>query len=60
VRVSINTDDPALMGHTLVQEYVHTAAAYGWDFATVREVAITSIEASFCDENLRQRLLDQL
>jgi len=60
VRVSINTDDPALMGHTLVNEYVDTVATYGWDLATVREVARTSIEASFCDGDLRQRLLDQL
>jgi adenosine deaminase len=58
VRVSINTDDPALMGHSLVQEYLDTAAAFAWDSEVVREVARTSIEASFCDAGARQRLLE--
>lgn len=59
VRVSINTDDPALMGHSLVSEYVETAAAYGWDLDTVRQVARTSIEAAFCSDEVRQRLLER-
>jgi adenosine deaminase len=60
VRVSINTDDPALMGQPLVTEYVESAAAYAWEFDTVRQLARTSIEASFCDSNLRQRLLESV
>jgi adenosine deaminase len=60
VRVSINTDDPALMGQSLVSEYVETAAAYGWDVQTVRQVARTSIEAAFCPEEVRQRLLERM
>jgi adenosine deaminase len=57
VRVSINTDDPALMGHSLVEEYVETARTYGWDQAVVREVARTSLEASFCGDDLKRKLL---
>ena len=57
VRVSINTDDPALMGHSLVSEYAASAEAYGWDLATVRELARTSIEAAFCTDEVRQRML---
>lgn len=60
VPVTINTDDPALMGHSLVGEYVDTAAAYGWDLATVRAVARTSIAAAFCSDELRQRMLEAL
>jgi adenosine deaminase len=56
VRVSINTDDPALMGHSLVSEYVDTAAAYRWDMTVVRDVALTSIDAAFCSDEVRQRL----
>jgi adenosine deaminase len=56
VRVSINTDDPALMGHSLVSEYVDSATAYGWDMTVVRAVARTSIDAAFCTDELRQRL----
>ena len=57
VPVSINTDDPALMRTSLVAEYAATAAAYGWSTETLREVARTSIEASFCASDLRRRLL---
>jgi adenosine deaminase len=56
VRVSINTDDPALMGHSLVSEYVDTAAAYRWDMPVVRAVALTSVDAAFCTDEVRQRL----
>ena len=60
VRVSINTDDPALMGHSIASEYVETARAYHWDEATVRQIARTSIEASFCDEGLKRRVLEDV
>jgi adenosine deaminase len=50
VLVSINTDDPALMGLDLVEEYAATAQAYGWSDDVVREVAGTSLAASFTDE----------
>jgi adenosine deaminase len=60
VRVSINTDDPALMRLSLVGEYVASAQTYGWDTSIVRQLARTSIEASFCDDDLRRRLLAEL
>jgi adenosine deaminase len=60
VPVSINTDDPGLMRTNLVSEYADTASAYGWDADVVRQVARTSIEASFCDASLRQQLLARL
>jgi adenosine deaminase len=60
VRVSINTDDPAMMGHTLVSEYADTAQAYEWDASILRDIARTSIDASFCQPELRQHLLATL
>jgi adenosine deaminase len=60
VPVSINTDDPALIGTDLVSEYASAAAAYDWGAEVVRQVARTSIEASFCDASLRQQLLARL
>jgi adenosine deaminase len=60
VRVSINTDDPALMHTSLVGEYMATARAYGWRTSELHEVARTSIEASFCEPDLRRRLLTAL
>lgn len=60
VRVSINTDDPALFGSRLDEEYVETARTHGWDEGVVRSVARTSIEASFCDYDTRRALLAEL
>jgi adenosine deaminase len=60
VPVSINTDDPALMRTSLVEEYAATGRAYGWDVNVLRDVAHTSIEASFCDPDLKRRLLSAL
>jgi adenosine deaminase len=57
VLVAINTDDPALMGHSLVGEYAASAQAYGWDDSVLRGIARTSIEASFCNDDLRRDLL---
>lgn len=47
VPVTINTDDPAMMGTSVVAEYFETARTYSWDIETLREVARTSIETSF-------------
>jgi adenosine deaminase len=57
VPVSINTDDPALICSDLVAEYAATAQAYDWEASVLLQVARTSIEASFCDADLRHRLL---
>ena len=60
VPVSINTDDPALMRSDLVSEFVASAQAYDWELPVLRQIARTSIEASFCDADLRRRLLTAL
>ena len=44
IPVSVNTDDPALLGVTLVGEYEFCAAAYHWSADDIRAVARTSIE----------------
>ncbi|MGE5147003.1 MAG: adenosine deaminase family protein [Candidatus Eiseniibacteriota bacterium] len=60
VPVSINTDDPALLGTRLEREYAHCVEAFGWSDTEIRGVARTSIEASFADAPVKQRLLDAL
>jgi adenosine deaminase len=60
VRVSINTDDPSLLGTTLPREYEVARAAFGWGDAVVRELARTSIEASFAAPNVKNKLLSEL
>lgn len=60
VRVSLNTDDPALLGASLVGEHALCRQAFGWTDEVTREVARTSIEASFASEDVKAGLLLQL
>jgi len=60
VRVSLNTDDPELYGIDLAGEYERTASQFGWGIDELESVARTSIEASFAEPAVRERLLDDL
>jgi adenosine deaminase len=60
VRVSVNTDDPALLGASLVGEYSLCRQAFGWTDEVTRAVARTSIVASFADANIKANLLKAL
>jgi adenosine deaminase len=60
VLVSLNTDDPSLLGTSLPREYQVCRLAFGWDEEVVREVARTSIEASFAGPEVKARLLADL
>jgi adenosine deaminase len=60
VPVSVNTDDPALLGVSLVGEYESCAAAYHWSADDIRAVARTSIESSFASVPTKRDLLVEL
>jgi adenosine deaminase len=60
VAVSVNTDDPGLLGITLLDEYARCINAYCWSKDDARAVARTSIEASFANTETKMRLLMQL
>ncbi len=60
VRVSVNTDDPALLGASLVGEYALCRASFGWSDETTKAVARTSIESSFANEGVKANLLAAL
>jgi adenosine deaminase len=60
VPVSVNTDDPALLGVTLAGEYESCAAAFDWSADDIRSVARTSIEASFASVAMKRDLLAEL
>ena len=60
VRLSLNTDDPALLGASLVGEYALCRSAFGWSDETVRAVARTSIESSFSATGVKAGLLNAL
>ena len=60
VRVSLNTDDPALLQTTLVREYALCQAAYGWSDGVLRTLALNSIDASFASDGIKQQLREAL
>jgi len=60
VRVSVNTDDPALLGASLVGEYKLCRQTFGWSDDVTRAVAHTSIVASFASANVKADLLQAL
>jgi adenosine deaminase len=60
VAVSVNTDDPALLGTSLEQEYMLCREAFDWSDDDLWSVARTSIDASFANDDVKTRLRDAL
>jgi adenosine deaminase len=60
VPVSVNTDDPELLGIDLAGEYARCAETFGWGVDVACEVARTSIDAAFCGPDLADRLRSEL
>jgi adenosine deaminase len=60
VAVSINTDDPVLLGASLVGEYALCTVAFGWSEHELRELARHSIDASFASAAVKGRLVQAL
>ena len=60
VPVSLNTDDPALLETTLEAEYALCQTAFGWTADDLRAVARTSIDASFANVDIKNRLREAL
>lgn len=56
VAFSINTDDPALLGTSLEQEYALCQRTFGWSDDVLRQVAGTSISASFTSDDVKRDL----
>lgn len=60
VAVSINTDDPVLLGASLVGEYALCSKAFGWSDGELRALARHSIDASFANADIKARLSQAL
>jgi len=56
VRVSVNTDAPALLGASLVGEYALCRHTFGWTDEITKAVAQTSIDASFASVDVKTQL----
>lgn len=60
VRVSVNTDDPLVLGTTVAFEYEACARTFGWGREVLGELARTSIESSFAIPERRSDMLAAL
>ena len=56
-RVTLNTDGSGFYRINLEDEYVTASEVYGWSSDVLRQLARTSVEASFCPDPLRAELL---
>lgn len=60
VVVSINTDDPVLLGASLEGEYALCCKAFGWPDDVLRSLARNSIDASFANADIKSKLINAL
>lgn len=60
VVVSINTDDPVLLGASLEGEYALCSSAFGWSDDVLRALARNSIDASFANVDIKTKLIEAL
>jgi len=60
IKITLNSDDPPFFGTTLGKEYTSVAETFGWGFEEQMDVTKTAIEAAFCDDATKKRLLVRL
>ena len=60
VVVSLNTDDPVLLGASLEGEYASCSQAFGWSDEDLRALARNSIDASFANADVKAGLVAAL
>ncbi|MEM8631634.1 MAG: adenosine deaminase [Pseudomonadota bacterium] len=60
VKVTVSTDDPPFFRTTMNHEFDRLADTFGWDEADFDAITRTSLEAAFCDDETRARLLKKL
>lgn len=60
VRVTVSTDDPPFFHTTLDQEYARLADAFGWGASEFSQMNQWAIDASFCNEETKERLRKEI
>lgn len=58
--VSLNTDIPSVVGVSLTQEYTRVREAFGYDDATMAELARAGVDASFAPAPIKARVRSQI
>jgi adenosine deaminase len=60
VRVTLGSDDPPYFGASVGGEYSVCRERFGFDDQTLRDITRTAIDAAFCEESLKQRLMERV
>jgi aminodeoxyfutalosine deaminase len=60
VTITVNSDDPPMFGTTLNREYEIAADLLDLDEAGVADLARAAVRASFADEEIKARLVDEI
>lgn len=60
VRVTVNTDDPELLGISLTSEWEKIGSLCGWTREHAVSASRHAIDAAFCDERRKRELHEQL
>jgi adenosine deaminase len=60
VRVTLGSDDPPYFGASIGGEYEVCRRVFGYDDVALREITRTAVDAAFCDEQLKERLIKSL
>ena len=60
VKITLGSDDPPYFGASIGGEYAVCAERFGFDDAALHEITRTAVEAAFCDETLKERLIQRV
>ena len=60
VKVTISTDDPPFFHTTMEREYQMLHEAFDWDDGVFARIARTSLDAAFCDADIKAGILKKL
>lgn len=60
VKVTVSTDDPPFFHTTMTREFENLARVFEWNEDDFRALNRTAIEAAFCDEDTRSKILKKL
>jgi adenosine deaminase len=60
VRVTLGSDDPPYFGASVGGEYAICRERFGFDDQALRDITRTAVEAAFCEERLKQALMEKV
>jgi adenosine deaminase len=56
VLATVNSDDPGMMGTNISDDYQAVAESFGWDLATMEQLSLDAIEASWAPDDEKAAL----